>query len=181
MSRSVLFMSVSADGYVSDENDFLGGADGERLHAWMPRGGEVLDEMERAGAVVTGRRTAELMDHWGGRLLGGAPIFVPSHRPPGPAARWNYPNVHYVADVATAVEQARAAADGKDVYVQGGVTAQEALAAGVVDELQLSHVPVLLGRGHRLFDQLPREIELEVLKVIDTPAATHIRYRVARG
>jgi dihydrofolate reductase len=178
MSRSILFMSVSVDGYIADENDFLGGADGERLHRWFPTGIEVMAELERGGAVVTGRRTAELMDHWGGELLGGVPIFVPSHRPPGPAARWGYPNVHYVDDVVTAVERARAAAGDKHVHVQGGAVVRAALAAGVLDELQLSQVPVLLGRGRRLFDELPAEIELEVVRVIDTPEATHIRYRV---
>jgi dihydrofolate reductase len=180
MSASILFMSVSVDGYIADENDFLGGADGERLHAWMPAGGVVMEEMEKGGAVVTGRRTAELMDHWGGSLMGGVPIFVPSRRPPGPAARWGYPNVHYVDDLVTAIARAKEAAGDKHVHVQGGVIVREALAAGVLDELQLSQVPVLLGRGRRLFDELPDEIELEVVRVIDTPAATHIRYRVTR-
>jgi dihydrofolate reductase len=180
MATSILFMSVSVDGYIADENDFLGGSDGERLHEWFPTAPEVTAELEQGGAVVTGRRTAELMDHWGGDLLGGAPIFVPSHRPPGPAARWGYPNVHYVDDVVTAIEQAKAAAGDKHVHVQGGAVARTALAAGALDELQLSQVPVLLGRGRRLFDELPAEIELEVVRVIDTPEATHIRYRVKR-
>ena len=136
--------------------------------------------MGAGGAVVTGRRTAELMDHWGGNLMGGVPIFVPSHRPPGPAARWSYPNVTYTDGIVSAMEQAKAAAGDRHVHVQGGYTAQQALAEGVLDELQLAQVPVLLGGGRRLFDALPREVELEVVKVIDTPAATH-RYRVKGG
>ena len=59
-------------------------------------------------------------------------------------------------------------------------TAQRALEAGVLDEVQIHLVPVLLGRGRRLFDVLPSEIELEIVEVIDTPEATHIRYRVRR-
>jgi dihydrofolate reductase len=96
VSASVLDMSMSLDGYIADPNDFLGGDDGERLHKWADADGEsgqpptpvgqFLDEWKSAGAVLTGRRTAELMDHWGGDH-GGLPIFVPSHRPPGPAAR----------------------------------------------------------------------------------------------
>ena len=74
--------------------------------------------------------------------------------------------------------QAKAAAGDKDVLVHGAVTAQQALAAGVLDELQLSQVPVLFGSGLRLFDVLPHRVELEVVRVIDTPRATHIRYRV---
>jgi dihydrofolate reductase len=95
---SVLYMSMSLDGYIADPNDFLGGDGGQRLHDWFapdedsgqPSGPakQLLDELNATGAVVTGRRTAELMDHWGGDVHGGVPIFVPSHRPPGPAARW---------------------------------------------------------------------------------------------
>ena len=94
MSTSVLFMSVSVDGYIADPDDFLGGDDGHRLHNWFAPGGasveltgpvkQVMDEMNTAGAVLTGRRTAELMDHWGGNHQG-LRIFVVSHRPPGGA------------------------------------------------------------------------------------------------
>src|SRR5437867_4087544 len=155
-------MSVSLDGYVADENDFLGGNDGERLHKWadardsgQSTGPVKLfqDEWNAAGAVLAGRRTAELMDHWGGDH-GGLPIFVPSHRPPGPAARWNYPLVTYVTDgIENAMAQAKTAAGDKNVQVRAGAyTAQQALQAGVLDEVQIHLIPVLLGRGRRLFD-----------------------------
>lgn len=64
--------------------------------------------------------------------------------------------------------------------VQGAYMAQRALEAGVLDELQIHHVPVLFGAGRRLFEMLPSRIELEIVRVIDTPEATHIRYRVRR-
>lgn len=184
MSVSVLDMSMSLDGYVADSNDFLGGEDGERLHKWADAGGaevrQFADEWSAAGAVLAGRRTAELMDHWGGDH-GGLPIFVPSHRPPPPAARWGYPKVTYVTDgIESAMEQAKAAAGDRDVQVRGGNIAQRALEAGVLDEVQIHLIPVLLGSGRRLFDVLPSEIELELVRVIDTPRATHIRYRVRR-
>jgi len=191
VSVSVLDMSVSVDGYVADPDDYLGGEDGHRLHNWFAPGGEsaptseaaqaFLDEWEACGAVLAGRRTAELMDHWGGDHAG-APIFVPSHRPPPPAARWGYPLVTYVADgIASAMEQAKAAAGDRDVQVRGGYTGQRAIEAGVLDEIQVHQIPVLLGRGRRLFeDFLPAEIELEIVRVIDTPKATHIRYRILR-
>jgi dihydrofolate reductase len=191
VSTSVLDMSVSLDGYIADPDDFLGGPDGHRLHDWFAPGGEfvelsgpakeLMDELYASGAVVTGRRTAELMDHWGGDVHGGVPIFVPSHRPPGPAARWGYPLVTYVTDgIVSAMAQARAAAGDKNVHVQGGYTAQRALEAGVLDEIQIHQVPVLLGGGRRLFDVLPALVELDIVRVIDTPEATHIRYRVRR-
>jgi len=96
VSTSVLDMSMSLDGYIADPNDYLGGEDGERLHHWSAPDGQsgqlsaparqFADEIIATGAVVAGRRTAELMDHWGGDHHG-VPVFVPSHRPPGPAAR----------------------------------------------------------------------------------------------
>ncbi len=184
MSTSVLDMSMSLDGYIADDNDYLGGDDGERLHAWADvEAGPVRQfnaEWSAAGAVVAGRRTAELMDHWGGDHAG-APIFVPSHRPPSPAARWGYPLVTYVSDgIESTMAQAKAAAGERDVQVRGAYTGQRALEAGVLDEVQIHQIPVLLGRGHRMFDVLPAEIELEIVQVIDTPQATHIRYRVRR-
>jgi dihydrofolate reductase len=72
-----------------------------------------------------------------------------------------------------------AAGDGR-VLVHGAYTAQTALEAGVLDELQIHQIPVLFGGGRRLFDVLPNRIELDILRVVDTPEATHIRYRVRR-
>lgn len=182
MSTAVLDMSMSVDGYIADLDDYLGGPDGHRLHNWFADddgpSAEFSKEWDGCGAVLAGRRTAELMDHWGGDH-GGVPIFVPSHRPPPPAAKWGYPLVTYVPDgIAKAMEQAKAAAGDREVQVRGGYVARSALEAGVLDEIQLHQVPVLLGRGHRLFDVLPAEIELEIVRVIDTPEATHVRYRI---
>jgi dihydrofolate reductase len=193
MSASVLLMSMSLDGYIAGPNDVSAnpGGDGfERLHEWFvtpdgelvrPSGpaGQVWDEWNATGAVLAGRRTVEQVDHWGGDHHG-VPIFVPSHRPPGPSVA-NYPLVTYVSDgIASAMAQAKAAAGDRDVMVHGAYTAQRALEAGVLDELQIDLIPVLFGGGRRLFDVLPSRIELEIVRVIDTPEATHIRYRVRR-
>ena len=89
--------------------------------------------------------------------------------------------VTYVTDgIESAMAQAKAAAGDRDVQVRGAYTAQRALEAGVLDEVQIHLIPVLLGQGRRLFDVLSTEIELEVIRVIDTTEATHIRYRVRR-
>ena len=194
MSASVLYMSMSLDGYIAGPNDEPGnpgGDDGavERLHEWgytaggdlrrSGSAGELVDAMEATGAVLAGRRTVEQVDHWGGDHHG-VPIFVPSHRPPGPSAA-NYPSVTYVTDgIASAMAQAKAAAGDRNVMVQGASTAQRALEAGVLDELQIHQVPVLFGGGRRLFEVLPSRVELEIVRVIDTPEATHIHYRVRR-
>jgi dihydrofolate reductase len=186
-------MSMSLDGYIAGPNDEPSNPGGDgfaRLHEWMvdsvgemfrPAGsaGELMDEWKASGAIVAGRRTVEQVDHWGGDNLG-LPIFVPSHRPPGPSVA-NYPLVTYVSDgIASAMAQAKAAAGNRNVLVHGAYTAQRALEAAVLDELQIHQIPVLFGRGRRLFEVLPSRIELDIVRVIDTPEATHIRYRVRR-
>jgi hypothetical protein len=104
VSRSVLYMSMSLDGYIAGPNDQPGNPGGDnfmRLHEWYgfasgaaPTaetvdasgiGGQFLDEIRRTGAVLAGRNTVEQVDHWGGDHHDGVPIFVPSHRPPGPS------------------------------------------------------------------------------------------------
>jgi dihydrofolate reductase len=186
-------MAMSLDGYIAGPNDSPDNPGGDgfmRLHEWFlnadgefvsPPGpaGELYGELQALGAVVAGRRTVEQVDHWGGDHHG-MPIFVPSHRPPGPSVA-NYPLVTYVADgIESAMAQAKAAAGDRYVLVHGAYTAQRALEAGVLDEVQISQVPVLFGAGRRLFEVLPARIELEIVRVIDTPEATHIRYRVRR-
>ncbi len=85
----------------------------------------------------------------------------------------------YVTDgIVGAMAQAKAAAGDRDVMVHRAYTAQRALEAGVLDELQVHQIPVLFGQGLRLFDVLPSRVELEIVRVIDTPQATHIRYRI---
>ena len=193
MPASVLYMSMSLDGYIAGPNDEPGNPGGDRfmrLHEWFvtpdgkfypPSGptGQLIDEFNATGAVLAGRRTVEQVDHWGGDHHG-VPIFVPSHRPPGPSVA-NYPLVTYVTDgIASAMAQAKAAAGDRNVMVHGAYTAQRALEAGVLDELQIHQIPVLFGGGRRLFEVLPSRVELEIVRVIDTPEATHIRYRVRR-
>lgn len=196
MSTSVLYMSMSLDGYIAGPNDEVGNPGGDgfmRLHDWYGFGSNdkpvpvahselgrhFMDEVNATGAVLAGRRLAEQVDHWSGNHHG-VPIFVPSHRPPG-ASVANYPLVTYVLDgIKSAMAQAKTAAGDRNVMLHGAFTAQQALEAGVLDELQIHQIPVLFGGGRRLFEVLPSRLELEVIRVIDTPEATHIRYRVRR-
>jgi dihydrofolate reductase len=198
MSRSVLYMSMSLDGFISGPNDRPGNPGGDgfmRLHEWYGfasepgpteettepsgMGRHFLDEVGATGAVLSGRNTVEQAGYWGGDHHGGVPIFIPSHRPADPSGP-TYPLVTFVTDgIASAMAQAKSAAGDRNVLVHGAYTAQRALEAGMLDELQIHQVPVLFGGGRRLFDMLPARIELEVVRVIDTPEATHIRYRVA--
>jgi len=193
MSATVLYMSMSLDGFIAGPNDVRGnglGDGGHCLHEWLwadskassPSGvsAQVFDEIMATGAVVVGRRTFELACGWAGDHHDGVPIFVLSYnRPPAEASDW--PNVTYVDDVESAMSKARNVAGGRDVLVHGALTAQLALAAGVLDEIQIHLIPVLLGDGRRLFDPIrPGHTKLELTRVIDAPAATHLRYRVRR-
>ena len=199
MSATVLYMSMSLDGFIAGPNEGPGnglGDGGHRLHEWVLRGadgdhkgagrpagvnGQVFDEFMATGAVVAGRGTFEPAGGWGGDHHDGVPIFVLSrHAPDREMAQW--PLVTYVGDVRTAMTQAKQAAGDKSVLVHGAGTAQLALAAGVLDELEIHLIPVLFGQGRRLFDHLsPEHIELERTRILEGEGGvTHMRYRVRR-
>ena len=199
VSATVLSMSMSLDGFIAGPRDDHGnglGDGGERLHEWLFAGrkadpasgiplgppgvnGDVFAELMATGAVLVGRRTFDVAGGWGGDHHG-VPIFVLTRRPPD-EPREDWPLVTYVTDVETAAARAKAAAGDRDVLVHGARTAQLALAAGVLDELEIHQIPVLLGQGRRLFDGLgPGQIELELTRVIDAPGVIHLRYRVRR-
>jgi dihydrofolate reductase len=192
VSATVLYMSMSLDGFVAGPNDEPG-----TLHDWLSGGepssasgvpsrlsgvnGQILDELMATGAVVAGRGTFEPAGGWGGDHHDGVPIFVLSRQKPGiETGQW--PLVTYVSDLETAITEARQAAGDKNVLVHGAGTAQLALAAGVLDELEIHLIPVLLGQGRRLFDRLgPEHIDLERTRILEgEDGVTHLHYRVQR-
>src|SRR3954452_15950528 len=189
-------MSMSLDGFIAGPNEGPGnglGDGGLRLHDWLFADGEVdlraltgvngqvAEESMATGAIVAGRGTFELAGGWGGDHHDGVPIWVFSRRQPGiDVSGW--PLVTYVDDVTTAMTEAKRAAGEKNVLVHGAATAQLALAAGVLDELELHVIPVLFGQGRRLFDNLsPDQIELDRTRVLHgEDGVTHLHYRVKR-
>jgi dihydrofolate reductase len=196
MGSIVLDMSMSLDGFIAGPDDGPAnglGTDGHRLHAWLAEGdgidplsyrpddasAVVFDEMMATGAVLVGRRTFDIAGHWDGDHHNGVPIFVPTHRPPDDPPT-GAATITYVTDgIESAAAQAKAAAGDRNVMFHGAETAQDALRAGVLDEMELHVIPVLLGRGRRLFDHLGADhIELELTRSIAAPAVTHLRYRV---
>jgi dihydrofolate reductase len=200
MSATVLYMSMSLDGFIAGPNEGPGnglGDGGERLHEWVFAGagagesgmpsrppgpdGEVYDEMMSTGAVVAGRGTFEPAGGWGGDHHDGVPIFILSRNPTA-AEQDRWPLVAYVDDVTAAMSRAKEAAGDRNVLVHGAGVARLALAAGVLDEIQVHLVPVLFGQGRRLFDGLAAEqIELERTAVVTAPGGTtHLRYRVVK-
>jgi dihydrofolate reductase len=193
MSATVLYMSMSLDGFIAGPNESPDnglGDGGLRLHEWVSPdtvadrtgvNGQVIDEFMSTGAVVAGRGTVEPAGHWGGDHHDGVPIFILSRREPGPeVGQW--PLVTYVDDVRTAMSEAKRAAGDKNVLVHGAGTAQLALAAGVLDELELHVIPVLFGQGRRLFENLsPEQLELERIRILEGEGGvTHMHYRVRR-
>ena len=183
MSATVLYMSMSVDGFIA-EPTARGAEDPTRLHEWLMAGegrpagvnGRIFDEFMSTGAVVAGRKTFEPAGGWGGDHHDGVPIFILSRGEPGiDVSGW--PLVSYVDDVRTAMTEAKRAAGDRNVLVHGAATAQLALVAGVLDELEIHLVPIMLGQGRRLFEHL--DVDLERIRVLEGEAGvTHLRYRV---
>jgi dihydrofolate reductase len=190
---------MSLDGFIAGPNEGPGnglGDGGHRLHEWLMTDGDVdvehlrrsggvnaqvVEELMSTGAVVAGRGTFEPAGGWGGDHHDGVPIFILSrHEPEREFAQW--PLVSYVNDVTTAMTEAKRAAGDRNVLVHGAGTAQLALAAGVLDELEIHLVPVLFGQGRRLFENLAAEqIELERTRILEGEGGvTHLHYRVRR-
>jgi dihydrofolate reductase len=187
MGNSVLYMSMSLDGFiagtnVTDDNGL--GDGGDRLHEWVfpPEGGvntQIVDEFMATGAVLAGRGTFEPARGWGGDHHDGVPIWVISRRP-APAWASGMQAVTYTSDIEAAFRGARSAAGEKDVLVHGASTAQRAIAAGLLDELEIHLVPVLLGAGRPLFAADAPRVELELVRQLAGRDVIHLRYRVRR-
>ncbi|MCS7477328.1 dihydrofolate reductase family protein [Umezawaea endophytica] len=211
MTKVTAQMSVSLDGFYAGprhdgEGDWMASAEAAAFFrvtrwaidaaAWRERqgfaGGEsdvnsdIIGEMfESAGAYVMGRRMAEGGEvPWGDEPPFRAPVFVVTHRPRPTLQRLGGTSFTFVTDgIASAIDQARAAANGKNVAVAGGgELVRQVLQAGLLDELELHVAPVVVGTGLRLLDilDLPAKeaIELVPTRVVHTPSVTHIRYSV---
>ena len=118
---------------------------------------------------------------WGDNPPYHVPVFVITHHAREPLEMQGSTTFHFVTDgIESALERATEAAGGADVWLTGGASViQQYLAAGLLDEIDLSISPILLGDGERLFDGVA-DAELEQLRVVEAPGVTHIRYRVAR-
>jgi dihydrofolate reductase len=204
MGKVATGLSMSLDGFIAGPNDGPGsplGEGGERLFAWYssgdtdyrlpgtemvfkvsPQSAELLREAHaKMGAFVTGRRTFEIANGWGGSPPLGVPTFVVSHTV---SQEWVYegsPFTFVTDGLESAVEQAKAVAGEKDVAVSAASIVQQCIRAGLLDEIHIDLVPVLLGGGVRLFDHLGTgPIELESTRVVEGAGVTHLTFRVVR-
>ena len=198
MSRLVALMSMSLDGYVADRDDGVnevfdwymssgdvefhtGGSDPMTFHVSEPSAEHLRRLWSELGAVLTGRRTFEVAQGWGGNHAWG-PAFVLTHDVPD---GWPRPDstVHFVTDgIESAVKQAKAAAGGKSVAVHGADIIQQLLNAGLLEELLIDVAALMLGSGVRLFDHLA-----STPAVLGNPTVTagvgvtHLRYPVRKA
>lgn len=206
MGKVVSGLTMSLDGFIAGPNDGREnplGENGMQLFDWygsgdteykMPGGtmavhvsaesAKMLEESFSAiGALVTGRRTFDITDGWGGNHTVDAPVFVVTHSIP---EEWieRYPDAPFtfVTDgIESAVAQAQAVAGDKDVAVGAASLVQQALRAGLLDEMHVSLVPLLLGDGVRLFENFGGQpVKMAITRVINDPDVTQITYRVIK-
>lgn len=193
-------LSISLDGFVAGANDAPEnplGDGGTALFDWWTAGTErigpddrfmpparsrqvVMEMFGDCGAIITGRRTFDIARGWGGHHPAGAPFFVLTHTP---VEAWVGPGTDgtVVSDgIVSALDKARAVAGDKSISVGSADVAQQFLNAGMLDEIHLNLVPVLLGRGVKLFDNLDRKIDLDMSRVVESDGVTHLRYSVVR-
>ena len=194
MAKVVAFMSMSLDGYVADANDgvaevfdwyFSGdveiptGNPDFTFRVSSPSADHLRRLMAETGAFLTGRRTFDAADGWGGRHPWDVPAFVVTHHVP---MGWPRPGstVQFVTDgIEAAVARARSAAGPKSVLVHGAQTIQQCLDAGLLDEIGVDVAAVLLGAGVRLFDHIANApVALGNPTVITGVGVTHLRYPV---
>ena len=193
MGKVVMYASVSADGFIADENDQPG-----PLFDWLLDGDVPLDESgalkvsqvsydytrsywDQIGATIAGRHVFDITDGWDGVPPGGVDhVVVVTHRPMPEG--WN-PEApfHFVDGVEAAVAKAQELAGDRIVEVAAGDVGGQALAAGLVDEVRMDVVPVVLGSGKRYFGSVDAQHLLEDADdVLQGKRVLHLRYRVRR-
>lgn len=202
MTRTNLSMSISADGYVAgpdQSEDHPLGVGGQLLHAWHlgpakdhPVNQQVVSEMmDGMGATIMGRNMfgpvrgewdgSDWQGWWGDEPPYHCPVFVLTHHAHDPIDMKGGTTFHFVTDgIEAAYAQATEAAAGRDISIAGGASCgRQALAAGVVTELDLQVSGVMLGSGERLLDGFTAgSPTLELVRVLEAPGVAHLRYRV---
>src|SRR5919106_701326 len=192
MSKVTSDISMSLDGFITDPKASVGtpleGNDPGRLHDWRfdaktETDAAIVDEIYAStGAVVLGKGVFDVgFEPWGDRPPFRMPVFVVTQEEREPLPMQGGTTYTFVTDgIKAALELARAAAGDKNVGIWGGANiVRQYLKAGLLDEMQIHLIPLLLGGGVRLFEDLdPEGIELRRTSSIETPGATHFRFEV---
>jgi dihydrofolate reductase len=196
MAKVSAQMAMSIDGFIAHEDDTIDG-----LFGWYfdgpvevqsfggmafklsePSAKFFKDALDSIGAFVMGRRLYEHTNGWNAKPPAEAPLVVPTHNPP---SEWPQPEggvpITFKTTIEEAVEEAKRLAGDKVVSVAGSVTAREVLAAGLLDEIVISQVPIVLGAGLPWFAGTKgAPFRLSDPEVIEAPGVTHLRYQVIR-
>jgi len=194
MGKVIAAAAMSLDGFVADTSDAVGplfdwygngdveitGADPDRVfRVTEATAGYLRATWTNIGAAVIGRHLFDLTNGWDGRPAIGDAVFVVTHRAP---AGWPFPGAPYtfVTDgLPSAIAQARAFAGDRDVSLTAGNLTGQAIAAGLVDEVSVSLVPVIFGSGVRFFgDYAGSPVLLDNPQVVRGDRVTHLHYRV---
>jgi dihydrofolate reductase len=195
---------MSLDGFIAGPNDSPElplGEGGDRLFDWYFKGDAthtvssgnqefkmtsdganiIAEASQVTGALVSGRRTFDLAGAWGGRHPLGVPVVVLTHTIPPEWAGEGSPFTFVTDGIEHAIQAAQKIAGGKNVAVNAASLAQQCLKAGLLDEIHIDLVPVLLGKGVRLFEAVGVEpVDLEIVETVPAPAVTHLTYRVVK-
>ena len=186
MTKVILGMTMSLDGFINDRDGSVAALYPD-LAAWREtQAGK--ESIQNTGAVVMGRNSyamSEDPDWFAGNYEYQVPIFVLTHMPPEkhPKESGDLTFTFITDGIESAIRQAKAAAGDKDVNIIGAAsTAQQCLQAGLADELHVDIMPVLLGDGLRVFEDLgPESIQLERIKVLELPGGrTHLQFRIIK-
>lgn len=195
MGKVITAFTMSLDGFISGPDHDI-----RRLFKWYFSGdtevpldngrfmakvyapsAEIIQEWTTvSGALVTGRGDFDASNAWNGKSPLGVPTLIVTHQPP---EKWVYegsPFTFVTEGVERAIELAQQAAGEKAVLIGGSKIVRQALQAGLLDEIRIELAPILLGAGTRLFDLLDQPVDLELMRVVDTPSVTHLKYRVVK-
>ena len=194
MTEVIAALTMSLDGFIAHEDDSVGHlfdwygsgpvevvwpGNGMVSHVTPQSARYLRRTIERAGALVVGRRVYDYTNGWGGHHPLGVPLFLVTHHPPH---AWPAPDAPFRAvpeGVASAIEQATAVAGDKTVALCGPAIIQQALALDLVDEIAVELAPVLLGQGIHFFGELAQTpVLLDDPEVIVGARVTHLRFRV---
>ena len=204
MGKVIFGNSVSLDGFVAGPNDNPEnglGDGGMRLFDWYQNGDTEMplpgtdmkfhvsrvsadllkEEWGKIGAMIAGRRMFDIAHAWGGHPPGGGPCFIMTHTPPSEWVKEGSPFTFVTDGIESAIRQARQVAGDKHVSIASANIMQQALKAGLLDEIHLDVVPYLLGAGVRLFDNFgSTPINLELTRIVEGVGVTHMIYRVVK-
>ncbi|GLV60734.1 deaminase [Dictyobacter sp. S3.2.2.5] len=186
MGKVMFGLSVSLDGFIADKND-----DPAEVFAWFSHAWDRLyevsgDPLNETGAVIMGHRSFDQIDNDNGWVFpdGTAPewpviVLQSQAREPVKKGKTQF---YFVTDgIESAIQQAQEIAGEKQIALHGASSVQQALKAGLLEEINMAVAHVLLGEGIRLFDHLgPTPIHLERIRTLETPGATHLSFRVVK-